>query len=290
MRAVLVYGSYRLVGGLTGHLPPRVGYWMANWVGWLLYVLSPRLKRALAHNMRHVLGPDASESQVQAVVRQACVNIARGHYDLFRLGRLTADRILDKVLVEGWEHLAQAVAQGRGVIAVTAHLGNVDVVMQISVVRGIPAIGPVERVQPERLFQYTRALRQSHGLRLIPSDEPMIGLIRALKRGEIVGLTCDRDVTGSGRVVNFFGSPTRLPDGPVRLALRTGAVVVPVFASRLPDNSLVAQIEPALDLPRTGNTEADVAAGMEMLVAVMERNIARNPGQWLVAAPIWPLD
>lgn len=290
MRAFLTYGSYRLIGGLAGHLPPQIGYWMAGRVGHLLYTLSPRLKRVLTYNMRHVLGPYASDSQVQAVVRQACVNITKGHYDLFRVGRLSADAIKDMVRVEGWEHLEQALAQGRGVIVISAHFGNMDVVMQVPVVRGLPATAPVQRIQPERLFRYTLRLRKSHGLKMIPSDQPMIGLIRALKRGEIIGLTCDRDVSDNDHAVDFFGSPTRLPDGPVRVALRTGAVMLPAFALRLPDNSFLIQIEPPLDLPQTGDREADVAAGMERVVATAERHIAKNPEQWLVAAPVWPMD
>ena len=290
MRDLFTYGTYRLLGGLLGRLPPRVGYWMAGWTGWLLYVLSPRIRRALTDNIRHVVGPDASESQVQALVRQACVNINKSHYDLFRVGRLTDDEVKDLVRVEGWENLEQALALGRGAIVISAHLGNVDLVMQFSVVRGMPASAPVQRIQPERLFQYTLKLRTSHGLKLIPTDEPMMGLFRALKRGELVALPADRDVTGSGRIISFFGSPTRLPDGSVRVALRTGAPLLPAFALRLPDDSFLAKIEPALDLPRPGDEEADVAAGMEMVVAAVERQIARHPEQWLLAAPVWPAD
>jgi KDO2-lipid IV(A) lauroyltransferase len=116
----------------------------------------------------------------------------------------------------------------------------------------------------------------------------MIALFRALKRGEVVGLAADRDVADSGRVVEFFGTPTRLPDGPVRVALRTNALLVPAFALRLPDNSVAVTIEPVLDLPRSGDQEADIDAGMRMVVAVMERRIREHPEQWIVAQPIWP--
>ena len=290
MRDFFTYGTYRLLGGLY-----MTGLAMENFpasmrTGWLLYVLSPRLGRVLTDNIRHVVGPDASESQVRVLVRQACVNINKSHYDLFRVGRLTDDEVKELVRVEGWENLEQALALGRGAIVFSAHLGNVDLVMQFSVVRGMPAWAPVQRIQPERLFQYTLKLRTSHGLKLIPTDEPMMGLFRALKRGQLVALPADRDVGGSSRIIDFFGSPTRLPDGSVRVALRTGAPLVPAFALRLPDDSFLAQIEPALDLPRTGDEEADVAAGMEMVVASVERQIARHPEQWLLAAPVWPAD
>lgn len=290
MRGFLTYVVYRLLGGLTGHLPPRIGYWLATWTGRLLYNLSPRLRHAVTDNIRHVVGPEPDESEVQALVRQTCVNLNKGHFDLFRVRRLSADEIEEMVQAEGWENLEQVLAQGRGAIIFSAHVGNVDLVVQLSVIRGIPAITPVQRIEPERLFQYTMSLRTSHGLKMIPTDKPMFGLLRALKRGEIVGLAADRDVAESGRVVDFFGSPTRLPDGPVRLALRTGVPLVPAFAHRLPDNSFRVRIEPPLELTRTEDVESDVAAGMEMVVTAMERHIAQHPEQWLVATRIWPAE
>jgi KDO2-lipid IV(A) lauroyltransferase len=115
----------------------------------------------------------------------------------------------------------------------------------------------------------------------------MIELFRALRRGEIVGLAADRDVADSSCVVDFFGTPTRLPDGPVRVALRAGVPLIPAFALRLPDNSFQVQVEPALEWQRTGDMEADVKAGMKLVVAALERHIGPHPEQWLVAQRLW---
>ncbi|RPI58952.1 MAG: hypothetical protein EHM56_00325 [Chloroflexi bacterium] len=288
VRALLIYGSYRLLGGLFGPLPPRLGYPLAHRMGTLIYHLAPRLRRSLSDNMRHVLGPGAPEEQVRALTREACVNIAKGHYDLFRVSRLTPEEIRRMVRFEGMEHFQAARQPGKGVIVVSAHLGNVDIVIQAPLAYGIPIMGPTMHVQPERLFRYLLKLRQSHGLRLIPIDGPLLEVVRALKRGELVGLPCDRVIADSTRVVEFFGTPTLLPDGPVRLALRTGAVVLPAFARRLTDDSFVIHVEPPLELQRTGDQEADIASGMEQVARTMERHISRSPGQWLIAAPLWP--
>jgi KDO2-lipid IV(A) lauroyltransferase len=269
-------------------MPRRAGHAVARSAGRLLYALSPQLRSALLGNLRHVLGPEADEAQLQSVARQACVNIAKGHYDLFRVSRLASEEIRDLTRLEGQEHVYQALDEGRGIVLASAHLGNVDVVGQLPAVYGLPLTAPIWRSEPERLFQYTLRLRQSHGLHLIPSDGPMMELFRTLKRGEIVALLCDRDFANSVRRVNFFGTPTNLPDGPVRLALRTGAALIPAFALRLPDDTFLVKIEPALELSQSGDRDADVLAGMEKLVSVMERYIARHPEQWLVAAPIWP--
>jgi KDO2-lipid IV(A) lauroyltransferase len=244
----------------------------------------------LLHNISYVLGPDASQEQVEAVARQACVNIVKSHYDLFRLGRRSLDEIRDITELRGAEYLQEALAPGKGVVLVSAHLGNVDVLGQIPLVYDVPFIAPVQHIQPERLFQYTLSLRRSHGLRIIPADGPLMQLVRALKRGEVVGLPCDRGIADSTRTVSFFGSPAQLPDGPVRLALRTGAAMVAAFGLRLEDDTFRVQIEPPFELRRTGDLEADIRAGMELIVEVLERYISQHPEQWLVAAPVWPMN
>jgi KDO2-lipid IV(A) lauroyltransferase len=238
--------------------------------------------------MRHVLGPDADPAQVRATARQVCMNIARAHYDLFRVARLTTEEIRTLIEVKGLENLEEALAQGRGVVVTSAHFGNVELTMQTAVALGFPASAAAYHTQPERLFQFTLKLRRSHGLRLIPSDQPMIGLFRALKRGEIVVLPSDRDLTDHSRSVKFFGTPTKLPDGPVRVALRTGAPLLTAFALRKSPNSFLVTIGAPLDLPRTGDHEANVAAGMALVVAELEKHIGQCPEQWLVGAPIWP--
>lgn len=256
----------------------------------MLYLFSPQLKRILSHNMRHVLGPDADEAEVQRHVRQACVNIAKGHYDLFRVNRLSVNEIRDMTRLEGREHVEEALARGKGVILISAHLGNVDLLGQLPVAYGIPLTAPIQHIQPERLFQYTLKLRMSHGVRLIPADGPLMEMFRALRRGEIIALPCDRGIADNTREIDFFGEPARLPEGPVRVALRTGAALIPVFGLRLPDDTFLVRIEPELELAQTGDLEADVEAGMAQIVAVLERYISEHPEQWLVAANIWQLD
>ena len=286
----LVYGLYRLAGILARFLPPRVAYWIAGWGGGLAYRLSPELRRSAGDNMRHVLGPDAPEAKVQAHVRGICTNLLKNYYDLLRSDRLAPDEITKQVQIDGTEPVLDALALGRGVILVTAHLGNLDLVMHVPPALGYPATGVVEHIKPERLYRYTVKRRTSHGVNLIPSDGPMIGLIRALKRGEIVGLACDRALADNGYRVPFFGSPALLPDGAVRLALRTGTPLFAAFTERLPDNSFHITVEPVLrpeQVAHKSESEADVTASMEWMVAVMERHISRHPEQWTLSVPIW---
>ena len=114
-----------------------------------------------------------------------------------------------------------------------------------------------------------------------------MALMRALKKNELIGLAADLDVTGSGMTVDMFGAPACLPDGYAQLALKTGAAIVPAFSLRKPDNTFAAFAEPAVQIPKTGDYEADVRAGVECVVKVMEKWIGEHPDQWVFFHRIW---
>jgi len=282
-----MYYLYRLAGFLVPLIPLRFGYSVASRLGGLFYRLSPGTRANVRDNVTHVLGEGASAAEVERVTRDAFRYIALNYYDLLRVPTLNPTRIERVVRVEGWENVERALAAGKGLIMVSAHFGNIEIVIHILLFRGIPVTIPVERVQPEVLFQYICRVRTSKGLRLIPIDGPLLELFRALRRGEIAGLAADRDITQSGLIVDFFGAPARLPDGHVQLALRTGVPIVMGFSQRLLDNTFVARFEPPLELENTGDRERDVRVGLEKVVAIMERHIDECPEQWYVTQRIW---
>jgi KDO2-lipid IV(A) lauroyltransferase len=180
-----------------------------------------------------------------------------------------------------------AMADGRGIVMTSAHLGNIEIVLYAMLLRGLSITIPVERVEPPELFAHITRLRTSQGLKLLPVDGPLIDLIRTLKKGGVAGLAGDRDITQTGPVVDFFGSPARLPDGHVRLALRTGVPRVLGFSRRNPDHSYHTYFLPAFHLPREGTDQERVAAGMDFVVTEMEKAIRQQPEQWTVTVSIW---
>jgi lauroyl/myristoyl acyltransferase len=286
---LLPYYLYRLGGVVMWRLPPRLGYFLADIGGVLIYALTPGVRRRVCDNVTRVLGDKADPRTVCRTARQTLGNLVKNYYDLFRLPRLRPEESAQLIEVEGWENVEAGLSQGQGLIVTSAHLGNIEVVVQIFALHDVPVTIPVERLQPPELFDYVCRLRTSHGLRLVPIDGPLLELFRALRRGEVLGLAADRDITASGQIVDFFGAPARLPDGHVRMALRTRAPLLCAFSERLPDNRFVARILPPLTLIRTGDREADVVAGMRQVVSLMEQAISRRPAQWYVTNAVWLL-
>ena len=286
---LLPYCLYRLGGVVIWRAPPRLGYFLADIGGALIYALTPGVRRRVCDNVTRVLGDKADPRTVRRTARQTLGNLVKNYYDLFRLPHLAPEKSAQLIEVEGWENVEAGLSQGQGLIVTSAHLGNIEVVVQIFALYDVPVTIPVERLQPPELFDYVRRLRTSHGLRLVPIDGPLLELFRTLRRGEVLGLAADRDITASGQIVDFFGAPARLPDGHVRMALRTGTPLLCAFSERLPDNRFVARILPPLTLTRTGDREADVVAGMRQVVSLMEQAISRRPAQWYVTNAVWLL-
>lgn len=280
------YWMYRVLGAIVPLIPPRLGFAWFGWVGALFFDWFADAREPLRDNLRHVM-PSATPSEIDCTARKILRNHLKNYYDFFRSTRLTRDDIAMLVHVHGFENLENALGRGQGVIFVTAHFGNLDVVGQTFAIRGYKVTTPAEHVKPEVLFRQIIGTRASKGLTIIPVDGPLLALVRALKKNEIVGLAADLDVTHSGIPVKFFDASARLPDGHVQLALKTGAALLPAFSMRRPDNSFDATAEPAVELERTGDYAADVRAGVEKVARVMEDWIGRHPDQWVMFHRIW---
>lgn len=285
---MLTYYLYRFVGLIVPHIPIRLGHWLAGRIGGLIARLRPRERAVVRANIRQVLGGSAGEEELDRMAFETYRTMMKNYFDLFWLPPRPLEDILRRVDVKGWEHCEAAVQAGQGVIIVSLHYGNAELIIQMLPSLGVPSVAPAEHIKPEALFQYFCKLRESHGLRLIPVDGPLVDLIRALRQGEAIGLALDRDATDSGRLVEFFGKPAKLPDGAVRLALRTGAPVLVCLTRRLPRCRYVLQIFPPLYFsPVKQPDDALIESAMRQVLRVAEEEMRKDPSQWVVFRPIW---
>jgi lauroyl/myristoyl acyltransferase len=283
----LIVHLYRLAGILVPRIPPTISYPLFSMLGGLVHRFNSSARANVRDNMWHVLGPDARQSQVERLTRATFDYVAYNYYDLFRLPTLSPAQVEAMVRIEGWENVDAALNLGKGVVMTSAHFGNIEIVLYSMLMRGVAITIPAERVEPPELYDYLTSLRMSMGLKLIPVDGPMLDLFRTLRRGGVAGIAGDRNVTSGGAVVEFFGEPAHLPDGHVRLALRTGAPLILGFSHRLGQDAYEARFWPHFCIPDEGSEEDRLAAGMAYVVQGLEQAIGACPEQWVVTVPIW---
>lgn len=278
---------------VAGRLPPRVLYGAADIAGALGWLLSARLRATTRDHMRHVLAAGAerhlSAAEVDRAAAGAVRSAARYYADFARTAHLSAEQAFDEVEhFDGIDHLFAALDRGCGVIMVSAHLGSPEYIFRAASYLGLEMVVLTEPLQPPRVHDLVHAVRAAPGVRFLPADrDGLRGTLAALREGRMVGVLADRDIQGGGRPVTFFGEQALLPAGPVQLALRTHAALVPVFGTRTGTARYNVVIRPALELQRSGDRDADLAAGMRTLAQALEEGIAAAPEQWFALQPVW---
>ena len=284
-------GRRRDVAVLTGALsraaertlplmPDALAGPFAEVVGTLAYLAAPGARRAVHANLS-VVSP---ERNTEGVVRRVFVEQTRNYVEIFSIPRIDPKKLLARIRADGWEHVARAYEQGKGVILASAHLGPVSFVGQMVLAHGYPVALPVE-VETSEFQRSVNRARGGAGLQLIRTDSAL-GIFRFLREGKVLGILADRAVTGVGERVEFFGREALLPSAAVVLSMRTGAPLIPAFAGRS-DGVLTASFEPPLVIPNTGNRDADVREGVQRFARVLEHYVRRTPEQWTVFEDFW---
>jgi KDO2-lipid IV(A) lauroyltransferase len=191
--------------------------------------------------------------------------------------------------VYGMEYLEEAVQRGKGVIVMSAHMGNFNLVPQLLMTRGFHGAVVAEDIKPEPLYSMVNELRSRFGLKFIRAGSSEVRtLYRHLKDNGVLCLAADRDVSDGGTPVRFFDAMAELPSGPVVLAYRMGATLLPATTLRLKNNRSVVYIYPPIELIKTGDREADIKTNMDKATRVLEHMVLKAPDQWVaLLQKIW---
>lgn len=283
------YYFIRIGSVISRIVPLPILYALAGLAARIAYAAPTRARAAVRANIARVMLQPPRSAPVRRAAAIAFRCQALNYIDLMCLDRISRET-LDARLIHGdLAPFLDAVAVGKGVIILSAHVGNMDFVGQWLALHGHTVHTVMERLHPEKLHRLVVRQRSGAGLRIHPAEPDSIGILtEALRRGAVVALLADRDIAGTGQQVDFFGAPASLPVGPALLGLRTGAPIVPAFGRRLIDNRLYVSVQPPVRLIRTRDLRADLQEGMRVIARLLEEGIARTPEQWLAFEPIWP--
>ncbi len=243
----------------------------------------PRVQ-VLEGNLRRVTGPGASGKELRALSREGMRSYARYWLEVFRLPVIGRDRILADMRCTGEEQAAFAyLAAGRGVIFALPHMGNWEHAGAWIVARGADKFTTVaERLKPESVYDKFVAFRESLGMEVLPATGGVSRfgvLAQRLRAGRLVCLLADRDVTGAGIEVEFFGEKARMMGGPAALAVQTGAALMPVTLWYEGD-CWGAHIYEEIPVPGEGTRQEQIAAMTQQLATVFESAIRAHPEDW----------
>jgi KDO2-lipid IV(A) lauroyltransferase len=242
-------------------------------------------------HLQRVHAATLSAAALRVAGRHSFESYVRYWIESFRLPALSGTDIDAGMWAEGLPHLDAALAAGNGAILALPHLGGWDFGGAWLVRRGYPLAVVVEPVEPPGLLAWFSALRATMGLTVIPLG-PRAGAaaLRELRANRVVALLCDRDIGGGGVEVEFFGERTTLPAGPITLALRAGAAVLPTAVYFEGRQGHRGEIRPSLAIERRASRREDVKRLTQDLAVGLESLVRAAPEQWHLFQPNWPSD
>jgi KDO2-lipid IV(A) lauroyltransferase len=282
--------AYKVGSRVARLLPSPAARLAGRAIGMGLATTDAQRRKVVERHLRRIHGGTLSTVALHREVQRAFDSYARYWVESFRLPGLSPDDLDAGMTHEGLEHVIQARAGGKGVILALPHLGGWDFGGAWLATQGFPITVVVEPLEPREMFEWFASFREKLGMTVVPLGPEAGGAVmKALRGNELVGLLCDRDIAGGGVEVEFFGEKTTLPAGPITIALRTGAPVLPTTVY-FDGNGHHGFVRPPLDLTRHGSLRDDVARLTQVLAHELEGLISKAPEQWHVFQPNWPSD
>lgn len=251
---------------------------------------STTYRRNVIGNLRQVMGRDSDDATTVAMAKHAFRLSAQNFTNVLRTPHMPRSELISHLgLARGsWSILDEALAEGKGAIILTGHIGGFDYVGQSLNERGYKLTTVTGRTTSRFIYDGITSLRRSRGAGVVEATPSGVRTVmQRLRRGECAGFVTDRDFFQNGKPVAFFGRATTLPPGPVRIARDTGAPIVPIFARHVAEGHAIS-IHPGFHVDQTLNLEHDIAVGMARMVAVLEEAIAEAPEQWVMFHEVWP--
>lgn len=280
------YGAYWWAAFLSRILPRSLAYRVAERlaVGYARRQTSEftsvRANLERIHRWRgEPLSAEASETLALRTYKEFGLYLV----DFFRASGMKAEDLQRRVHTDHVEYLRQAQEAGRGIIVVTAHLGNWELGGALLHAMGLPVHAVVQPQRMPRLSHLLDAQRRRRGVRVLPLGHSALSLVRCLRRGEVVALLADRDFTRHHQTLDFFGRSVHLPLGAAWLSLRTGAPILPAFLVREDHATFRLHVHP----PIWPEHQSGVTTIMCKLRDILQEEISAAPAQWFIFHDFW---
>jgi KDO2-lipid IV(A) lauroyltransferase len=288
MRQRLEYALAWVIIKILGGLPRSLSRAAAIALSWTIYLIHVRLRHVGMRNLKLAF-PEKTRRERARILRGVFTSLGRQLAEVCLFPTYTLENVGKVVVYDGFENFERALARGKGVLFLTAHLGGWELSAFTHSLYGHPlhiVMRPLDNVYLDSLM---RRYRTMHGNSTVDKDDFVRGLLSAMKAGETVGILMDTNMTPpQGVFTDFFGIPACTASGLARIALRTDAAVVPGFTVWDPGlRKYRLRFDPALKLIRTGNDDADIVANTALFTKVIEEYVRKYPDQWLWVHRRW---
>ncbi|MBI5587586.1 MAG: lysophospholipid acyltransferase family protein [Deltaproteobacteria bacterium] len=272
---------------LIGHLPVFLTGALAKLFGSLAYRLAGRHRKTAMENLERAFGEGLTLREKERLAKKVFDNLAVMFFEFMRIPWLKPFDINRLYEVEGIENLKEALEKKKGVMIMTAHFGNWEMIAAYYGLTGNPIDIVARDLDNPTVDEFVKWARTRSGNRVVSKNRAMRRLLRTLSNNGIIGILLDQNVASNeGVFVDFFGSPACTNKGPALLAAASGAAIVPTFIVREGNKHRIIigkEVEPG----RTGDKERDALETTARCTKVIEEMIRKHPDHWFWVHRRW---
>ncbi len=283
----LIYAGVRTVFALAKLLPRHVGLAVFAALAQAASLCAPADRKRTARNLASVFGSSWPQARVRRLDRRVFRELGKNVFDTLYLTRCTRERFSEIVHHDSLEEFERAYGEGRGVIALVAHVGCFELLLHFVAMQGFKCFAIGRKLYDARVDTIVTGLRSGENIVYLYRDESARRVIGLLKEGRLMGALIDQDTKVDGVFAHFLGKLAHTPSGPMRLAMKYGIPVFVITTARQDDDSHHVYISRRLALDETGDMQRDLATNVEKANMLISEAIRRHPEQWVWMHERW---
>lgn len=283
------YILYRIGQFIALNLPLKIAYRVAVFFSDVHYIFADKDRFLVLENLKAIF-PQKPVKELKEIRLQMTRNFAKYLVDFFRFENIDEEYVRKNIKIENQHYIDESLARKKGVIVLSAHIGNWELGGVTVALLGYPIAVVALSHKYKKVNDFFVRQRESKGVGVIPFERAVKQCLSALSENKLLGLVGDRDFTQRGVIVDFFGKPTLLPMGPAGFALKTGAAILPAFMVRNHDDSFTLRLEKPIIYKSSrkngskNNNLHEVICGYKI---ILEDYIRKYPDQWYMFRQFW---
>ncbi|MBD3181212.1 hypothetical protein GF312_02900 [Candidatus Poribacteria bacterium] len=281
IRDCLIYVFVSLTSQLVQNIPRKASLRLGVHLGNLIYQVVKKRRQITLKNLEMAFGKEKSQEEIQQIARRSFQNMGKTMIEFLSSPRYTPEDFKDFVRYEGIENIRPYIEAGKGVIFISAHFGNWEMIMLSVTYFLCPIYAVVQEFKHTKLDSLINNYRSQYDSKVVKKDKAVRDGLRILKNGGILAILADQNAGENGVFIDFFGVLASVPKGPVVMAQRTGAILVNILDTRQEDDTHIITISPPVELENTGDPEQDIIVNTTKFVKYLENTIRKYPDQWL---------